>query len=120
ERDPGRLAAPATVDQLRIDGQPRAQRVAGARGVRMPLGGKVQIADADAEVTHAPEDSKWPELPPSAPTSSTSAPAILPRAFPLPSSGWSWMAVRSCWPSWRPTRTDASARCSPARSRLAA
>jgi 5-hydroxyisourate hydrolase len=50
ERDPGRLAAPATVDQLRADGEPGAQRVACPRRRRLPARGELQVANTNRQI----------------------------------------------------------------------
>jgi len=67
------------MDQLRLDWEPGAQSLAGARRGLLPPGAKVEIADPDLQVTHAREDSvaaRRPNRPnrpprPSRPTIST-------------------------------------------------
>src|SRR5256885_305807 len=50
--DPGRLAAPAAVDQLRADRQHPPDRLDRLRRGRLPAGAKVEVADLDLERRH--------------------------------------------------------------------
>src|SRR3954453_4244529 len=77
ERDPCRLASPATVDELRLDGQHAPDGVDGARRGGLPSSGKVEVSDDDLQRTHARRIAwrRMPNtrLPPSTPTSSIPA-----------------------------------------------
>jgi 5-hydroxyisourate hydrolase len=59
------------VDDLPLDRQHAPDRRLGLRGLRVPAGAKVEITDADPQVTHGPEDSVAAAPEQSRPTIST-------------------------------------------------
>ena len=58
ERDPGRFAGPAAVDQLRLDRQHRPDRLDRPGSGRLPASAKVEVADDDPQGSH-PRRIAW-------------------------------------------------------------
>ena len=66
ERDPGRLAGPAAVDELRVDRQHPPDGLDRPGRRRLPAGGKVEVADLDPQRSHLRSIARrnaWPTRP---------------------------------------------------------
>ena len=62
ERDPGRLAGPAAVDQLGLDREHPADGLDRPGGRRLPAGAKVEVTDLDPQRSHVRRIA-WPPNP---------------------------------------------------------